>query len=77
MGATEVAPKINFLSLRGVKESLRQAALGLDPVTRLLARALLKKSFPENTRRRLVADFYRSSHLPLGAAPSADSYRGR
>jgi len=42
MGATEVAPRTSFLSLRGVKDSLRQAALALDPATRLFARAFSK-----------------------------------
>jgi len=42
MGATEAAPSTSFLSLRGVKDSLRQAALALDPATRHFARELLK-----------------------------------
>ncbi|CAN7555584.1 hypothetical protein [Caballeronia sp. LjRoot31] len=63
MGATSVAPNTSFLSLRGVKDSLRQAALALDPATRPFAQALLKNRSRKNTRRRLVADFDRRSQM--------------
>jgi hypothetical protein len=60
MGATEIAPNTSFCPFAASRIRFAKLRLPLTPLRDFLL-ARCSKSFPETTRRRLVADFDRRS----------------